>query len=222
MGTLMLSAAVRTAIYPIMTRYYTYTPHKLPHLYHKLYQYLIIGILPITALICLLGGPIVTLIFTDTYTPATLALQIMIWELLFTFLHIPNARLMLVSDRQKQLGWITGLSMMLNLLLNIWLLPRYGLNSAAFIRAFTAFLAFLITYLYVQKRLLAYNLWGALMKPAAAVMIMTIIVWPMRHFSIIWPLLVGGVIYAIFILLLGAFTHEDRHYLQQLLSMRKK
>jgi O-antigen/teichoic acid export membrane protein len=162
MGTLMLSAAVRTAIYPIMTRYYTYTPHKLPHLYHKLYQYLIIGILPITALICLLGGPIVTLIFTDTYTPATLALQIMIWELLFTFLHIPNARLMLVSDRQKQLGWITGLSMMLNLLLNIWLLPRYGLNSAAFIRAFTAFLAFLITYLYVQKRLLTYNLWGAL------------------------------------------------------------
>jgi O-antigen/teichoic acid export membrane protein len=216
MGALLLSAAVRSVIYPIMTRYYTHSPRKLPYLYHKLYQYLIIGILPLTTLICLLGNTIVNLIFTPTFTPTVLPLQIMIWELLFTFLHIPNARLMLVSGRQKQLGWITGLSMGLNLTLNLWLLPRYGLMSAAFIRAFTAFFAFFITYLYTQRKLLTYNLWLTFLRPATAVVIMAVIVWPMRHLPLIWPVFTGLIAYISFILLLGAFTDEDRRYLQQL------
>jgi O-antigen/teichoic acid export membrane protein len=221
MGALMLSAAVRTAVYPIMSRYHNRNPEKLPHLYYKLYQYLIIGILPVTLLISLLAGSIITLIFTDRYAPAGVALQIMIWELLFTFLHIPNARLMLVNNRQKQLGWITGCSMVLNLTLNVWLLPLYGLNSAALIRVFTAFFAFLITHFYVRKEFLRHNLGILLVRPLAAAIAMMIIVWPLRHAVILWPLLVGGMAYFGLILLLGAFTHEDRYYLRQLLTRQQ-
>jgi len=220
-GALMLSAAVRTTIYPVMTRYHNQKPEGLPHLYHKLYQYLAIGIVPVTLLICLLSTSIVTIVFTDKYALAAPVLQIMIWELLFIFLHIPNARLMLVNNRQGQLGWITGLSMILNLILNIWLLPRYGLNSAALIRTLTAVFVFLATYYYVRNRLLRYNLWKTMMRPILAAIAMAIVVWPMRHWLIIWPLLAGGGVYVILILLLGGFTSEDQRYLRQLLSRHK-
>ncbi len=99
MGVLLLSAAVRTAVYPLMARYHFSLPHNPHPLYYKLFHYFAIGILPLTTVICILAYPIITLIFSEAFAPAALALQLMIWEVFFTFLHIPNARL--INNRQN-------------------------------------------------------------------------------------------------------------------------
>ncbi|MBK7176160.1 MAG: flippase [Chloroflexi bacterium] len=221
MGILMLSAAVRTAVYPLMARYHTHSPDKLPRFYHKLYQYITIGILPITVVICVLAGPIITLIFTDSFAPAAPALALMIWEVFFTFLHIPNARLMLVNNRQKQLGWITGLSMLFNLGLNLWLLPLYGIYGPAFARPLAAFLAFWLTNIYVQRRLMPNNLLPILLRPIVASGLMALVMWPLRQQFILIPILVGGLAYGGVILITGAFTVEDRVYLKQLFARNR-
>ena len=222
LGFLMLSVSTRTVIYPIMSRFQYESQEKLIYFYRKLYQYLIIGILPITILVTLLADQIIIIIFKKSFSPAIPALQWMIWEIFFTFLHIPNVRIMLVQKYQKQLGWQTGFILFISLSLNLWLIPKMGILGAAIARPLTAGINFLIAYIYVQRHIIRFNILPLLIRPfiASGVMIVAIIL--LQGFSHIFGVLTGGFAYIILLILTGAFKKEDRAYLEELLQRRKR
>ncbi len=220
LGFLMLSAAMRITVYPLMARYHKKEPEKLVFFYRKINQYFIIGILPITILVSILAYQIIELVFGKSFAPAAPALQLMIWEVFFTFLHIPNARLMLVENRQKQLGWIMGVGLLVSLILNLWMIPQYGLVGAALNRSLTMMVIFLITYFYVRRSLVTFQLFPLLIKPGIAALLMTAVVLTLRNSFILWPILAGLSIYLFVIILSGGVTREDRRYLHQLIQPR--
>ncbi len=220
LGFLMLSAAMRITVYPLMARYQKQEPEKLVFFYRKINQYFIVGILPVTILVCMFAYEIIELVFGQSFMPAAPALQLMIWEVFFTFLHIPNARLMLVENKQKQLGWIMGLGLVVGLMLNLWLIPQYGMLGAAFNRSLTMFVVFFAAYIYVKKKLLDSQLLSLLIKPMVAAILMTVVIFLLRDLFFLWPLLAGIAVYLVVVFLTGIFSTEDRRYLRQLIQPR--
>lgn len=210
-GLLMLSAAIGTVIYPVMSQYYEVDHLKLQFFYKKLYQYFVILILPITLTICLFARPIITLLFNESFLPTVLVLQIMIWELFFTFMHIPNARLMLVSNYQKQLGWIMGIGMFINFLLNLILIPQYGVLGAAINRPLSVFMIFLLAAWFVHRNIFQFNIMPLLIRPFIASILMILVTAVLMNSSmhfIVKALLSIGM-YFVVIVLLRSFQVED-------------
>lgn len=219
-GFSILSAAMRIAIYPTMVRYYQNSPQKFHDFYVKINRYAVIMMLPLVTLISLLAKPLIILVFPESFEPASGALQWMIWEVFFLFLHIPNARLLLVQGKQKQLGWITGIGLSINLSLNLILIPRFGINGAAISRPIIAFINFLFVYALVKHNGVNFNITSVIARPLVAVLAMTAVILQFRGTSIIGALGAGFGIYSIIILMLGSITREDWHYLQQIYQKR--
>ncbi len=217
-GFLMIPVAVRLALYPLMARFKYEDAAKLAHLYHKSSQYLLIVGLPIAAGVFVLAQPIIFMIFGESFAPSVEALQISIWTLVFAMVAVPNARLMLVDNKQKQAGWLRGLTMVLSVSLNLLLIPRLGINGAAFARLFSTAIFFALVYVYVQRRLLSDNILPEAIRPLIATVVMGVVIWQLRNMFILIPIAAGMVIYLFLILIMGVVTAEDRGYLRQIIK----
>jgi O-antigen/teichoic acid export membrane protein len=219
LGFWIMPAAIRAALYPVMARYYVHAPDKLLTLYEKSWQYLLIGVLPMVVGVFLLAQPIVLLIFDDSFAPAVPVLQWSIWGVIFVFLNVPNARLLLVHNRQRMASWMTGLSMATNVGLNLLLIPIFGIVGAAVSRLLASFVLFTFLHLYVHRYLAPdVQLWRHLPRPILATGIMALAVLPLRELPLIWPVLAGTAVFIVAALALGVVPPQDRVYWRQVLK----
>jgi O-antigen/teichoic acid export membrane protein len=217
----MMPLAIRNAIYPLMARYVHHEPEKLMLLYHRANRYLLMGSLPIAAGIALLARPVIILVFGESFSPAGPALQVMIWAVVFAFLNVPNARLMLVYNRQSHAGLMTGASMLINLGLNLYLIPLYGIVGAAFARTISTGALFAGLYLYVQTQLLRDSIVPLIWRPLLATAAMLATLWLLNHTYFIWAGAAGLVVYLATAFLLQAVPVEDRALLCSRLSPKR-
>jgi O-antigen/teichoic acid export membrane protein len=119
---------------------------------------------------------------------------------------------MLVRNRQQQLGWLTGLSMLVNVGLNLWLIPRYGIVGAGWSRTLATLLYFLGVYALVQTDLLRGEKAGWLRlawRPLLATGLMAAVVWWLRDAWLPLPILAGAAAYLGALLALGGVRRED-------------
>lgn len=212
----MMPTALRAAIYPLMARYRHEAYDKLVLLYQKTNQYLLIFILPAAAGVYLLAPGIIRLIFDASFDPAIPALRWSIWAVVFAFLNVPNARLMLVYDRQQAAAWLTGLSMAVNVGLNLILIPIYGIAGAAMARTFASLAFFLMIYAYVQRNILRSSVLPALIRPGLATLAMVAVVWQVQAYGLLLPILVGAGVYVLAGFILHIVPAEDWHYWREL------
>lgn len=215
-GFSILSAATRIAIYPTMARYYQESWQKFLDFYIKINRYSILSILPLATLVSLFAKPITIFVFRESFEPAATALQWMIWEIFFLFLHIPNARFLLVQGKQKQLGWITGVGLLINLSLNLVLIPRFGINGAAISRPIIAFINFLLAYYWVKRWGIEFNVFTTIALPLVSTLLMTAVILQFRDESIFVAVGAGIIVYMISILVTGSVSRDDWRYLRQL------
>ncbi|MCO5197397.1 MAG: flippase [Anaerolineae bacterium] len=215
LGFWMLAGAVRTALYPVMARYAEAEPDKLPWIYNQANHYLLLLSLPIVAGVSLLAEPIIALVYGDGFAPAVPVLQVMIWAVLFAFLMVPNARLILILHRQREAGWLTGTGMVTNVVFNLALIPVLGIVGAGLARTAATLVFYLSLYWFVQRYLLRSSLLPQLFRPILATVIMALVVYPLRDLMLFIPVMVGAGVYLGAIVVLGAFSAEDRAFLKQ-------
>jgi O-antigen/teichoic acid export membrane protein len=220
LGFSLMPVAVRAALYPLMARYHHESPAKLAVLHQKANQYVMALVLPLATGVGLLALPIIRLIFGADFEAAVPALQWSIGALVFVFLNVPNARLLMVNGRQREASIITGISMAANITLNLLLIPVFGIVGAALSRLAASFLFFLCIHLYVHRRILANRFLPLLPRPMLATLAMAAAVWPLRHFALPVPVLAGILVYGAAAALLRVIPRQDLIYWQQLYRTR--
>lgn len=216
-GFSLLSVAIRTAVYPTMSTYYHESPEKLAPFYQHIARYSIIFIMPLATLVTLFAKNIIIFIYQEPFSPASIALRWMIWEVFFLILHIPTARLMLVQGKQKQLGWITGIGLIINVLVNLIVIPKFGIEGAAISRPVIASINYILGYIYVRSSGLKVNIIPLMFRPIIAVGAMIFITIQFGN-SLIISIFLAIFIYVVVLYLLGELKRKDINYLRQLLS----
>ena len=170
--------------------------------------------------VTLLAKPFIFLVFGESFAPAVLALQLSVWQVPFALVTVPNARLMLVYGKQTIASWIRGLAMVISVILNLLLIPRFGIYGSAIASVVATIAFFVFVYLFVQITLLKDNILPMVWKPVIATALMTLVVWFFRDAFFLIPIVIGTAVYIGLILLLGVFTAEDRLYLRQLVNLK--
>lgn len=127
---LNLGIAYSQSLLPTLTRL-AVEPERQQSLYQNAMAQVFAASLPVAIGGYLLAPGIIRVVFGPGYEPAVIALQILIWSIPVAFYrNVPQMGL-ISAGRQDRVLRITFTSAMLNLLLNILVIPRYGMAGAA-------------------------------------------------------------------------------------------
>jgi O-antigen/teichoic acid export membrane protein len=194
----------------------------------KYFRLTILACVPVSFIATLVAPAIIMLVFGGRYEGATIALQILIWNLIPIAISGTYGTLILIPlGLTKEVLWAVGCGALLNVILNFMLIPAYGFVGASFATLMTEIAVAVVTY-FMAIRVLKVEfightlkaLFGSMISCAAAVLILFL--FPGMGFFI-KHIISGSLflfVYLIFLVLAGdgPFLME---FAREILSARK-
>jgi len=148
---LVIPAIFNIAIFPTMSRLYVHSKERLRLVFEQYLKYMIILGAPLGVGVLMSAKPAVLLIYGSKYEPSIKALQILIWSVVFLYISSPPARVLETIGKQSLITKMTALGALINISLNLVLIPKFSLYGASFTTALTEFYALAVLLWFVIK-----------------------------------------------------------------------
>lgn len=223
--SLFIPISIVNALLPVMSRSFVSDKNAYQRLYVQATRILAMGVLPVVIGVSFFSKHVILFVYDSEYLPSAPALSLLIWTLLFIFINAPVGNILATSRRMYAfLPYAVG-NTLLNVVLNLFLIPRYGFIGACFTTVLTEITGFL-TQLYFAHRIIGgasqilKTLWklGIAGGVTSAVIYFTRSILPL---SLNLFLLLG--IYALVLFLIKIVDEDDKQIVIRLLnSIRSK
>jgi len=220
-GLLLVSTSLRATILPRMAGYFVSDQEKLNRLYHIGFKYMLYIGLSAAFGALILAEPIFELVYPQSYLPGAAALKILIWALALMFVNTLQSAHLIARDYKKQLMYITGLGAILNIALNLVLIPKYSFTGAASATVITETVTG-IGFFYILRhhlRLRQLITWFLRLLPPLIVMALFLIFMP--DLSVVVRAITGVGIIVIGLVITRGLTGRDFGYIANLLPRGK-
>lgn len=148
---LVPSAVISMTFFPALSRFSKESKEKFQRIFNYQIAMMIFLAFPIVIGGIILAQPIIDFIYDASYFPAILALQILIVMAGFAFLNAPFSQVLIAADQQKKIFWVTFFGAIINIILNIVLIPRFSLYGAATATVITYIFMFFIYFGFTNK-----------------------------------------------------------------------
>jgi len=190
------------SLLPAMTRLGAGTPAESAQ-YHTALAQVFAVCFPVSVGGCLLAASIIHLAFGDQYTPSVLALQILIWSIpLSIFRNVPWSAL-ISRERQDLLLKAVVIGAVVNILLNVTLIPLYGMVGAAVSTVITESLVGGLMLGFAASQGLPFVPLQRFLKPVMAGTVMGLVLLLVGTTSLPVAMVAGVAVYALCLGLLG-------------------
>lgn len=202
--------AFMASVFPLMSRYFKISKEFLTRSYTLSFKYMMMLIIPIAVGTALLSRPIISLIYGERFLPSAPALSILIWSGVFICYRIVHSNVLVSTNKQKAYFLFTSTGAVINVILNLILIPRYGIIGAsiATLVSYIPGAGLIIGNLLPSTRI--YNIVGcrSMLRPLVASIIMGIYVYCLRsHLALA---IVGGmIIFTLTMLLIRGIDRQD-------------
>lgn len=160
--------------------------------------------LPIIIGIFILSDNFISLIFGPKYLLANYSLKILIPSLLAQSLFMIFCQLLIAIDKRKELLIYEGVGFLVNLILNLIFIPKFGYLAAALNTTISSYLTFLFAT-YSVKRYINFNIFNGITKPLVASLLLGSLFFLFRSSNLILLTALGSVFYFIILFLLKDF-----------------
>lgn len=216
---LIIPQTYRQIILPILMASYTTVRERAYTIYVQSGRGLLILTLPICASITLVADQAMPMLYHNEFMSAVGVMQILAWSFVFTCMAVPNGRLMLVAGRQSASVPIQLCSMIINVALNFFLQPALGAQGAALARVASTLAVYILSLIYIQRRIYRWNVWPVVVGPLAATLCLALATIGLRWLGVHWllALVIGWLIYGI---ALVAFRGISPTELRSLIALR--
>ncbi len=206
-----IPSAFAASMYPAMSNYFQHAQDKLAHLFEKTMNLLMLVSVPIAAGTLVIAQPLILMVYTSEFAQSVVPLQILIAAMPAIFLSFPVGSMLNACNKQYINTINLGVTMVINIMLNILLIPslqHIGASIAALVSLYYLFLA----NLYFVDSITLYNkrfLLIQALKVTAASFCMAFTVHVVRGWGLLEGLTVGIVSYPLFVLLFRAVAKKD-------------
>lgn len=210
------------ALYPTMSAQ-SHEPEKLKKTLLNAFWYMALLVGPIVFGIWSLAPEIVTAFYGADFTNAIIPLQILIFVLIPIFLDFPMGSLLNATNNQAIKTAIGGVTMVINVIANLLLIPVLAVSGAA-VAAIISFTFMLIADWFFIKRAVKINLIelfgqvGRIFVVSAVMALVVFLVKPFVHFVLAIPL--GAVIYVAGLFVTGALNKKHLATARALMKRR--
>jgi O-antigen/teichoic acid export membrane protein len=148
---LVIPGIVSKAIFPTMSQFYVSSQSSLKFTHEKYVKLMLIVGIPTGIGTLLLADRIILLIFGPGYIESIIALKILIWTIVITFAGAASVKLLESINRQIIVTKMAGLAMVVNIVLNIVLIPKYSYKGASVATVITELILVGGIFIYTYK-----------------------------------------------------------------------
>jgi O-antigen/teichoic acid export membrane protein len=141
---LLIPATFMTAVYPVMSNFSKNSLGNLKFSLEKSFKYLTTLGIPIGVGTTLLAQRFILTVFKAEYTNSIIILQILIWASVFIFMDNAFASMLNSTNKQAIITKTMGFCLVFNVVLNLILIPKYGIVGASITTVLTQFTALVL------------------------------------------------------------------------------
>ncbi|MEX1112870.1 MAG: flippase [Patescibacteria group bacterium] len=215
---MVFSGFFNNSTFPILNRRLKESSAKARAFTQKSFNILFIGGLGIAAGSLTIAPFVMRIVGGQEFVAGSDALRVVLLTMPFTFSVLALGSLLLALGKQKVMLRISTYSLVLNIVLNLFLIPPYGFIGAAVATLISE--VFLITFYYRYTRKLAgFSLSPAIpLRAVAAAVVMVAVMLPLMHLPLL-AFLAGSTTYLGGLVL---FRAVDKDTLKELVGMLRK
>jgi len=152
MGVALIPAGlIGASFYPVLSKFFKESKEKLQNTWNYYMKAMIFLAMPLIAGGIVLAPKIIDFIYDPRYDPSILAFQILMITGGIMILTNPFSQALIISNQQRRLFWITLSGAIINVVLNLILIPEYSLYGAAFTTLVTALLIFFLLFEFTSR-----------------------------------------------------------------------
>ncbi len=145
-----ISIALSRSIFPSIARSVADNNHSLTRQYiQDSLKLLLIWMIPIVAIISASSREIILLIYSLHYLPAAMPLSILIIGLGFFTIYLILTTIITAGDNPKIAMWLNIIMLIIDIILNLYLIPRYGIIGASIGTSISMIIGTVISAIYV-------------------------------------------------------------------------
>lgn len=205
--------------FPLLSKYFMDTTDKFEKLYKLSFKYLSTVLLPICVGITIFAEPIIRLLYGNEFLGAALVLRILVWSEISAFLGVVHNSILISTGLQRLDFILTSLSAIMNIILNIILIPVYGIVGAAIATVISYNFGFFVGYCIRKTRKYNIEVFKSLRKPFLASLSMGVVLLFLTDtFPWFLNIFIGVVVYLIVIFLIRGLDRNDINYFRQILG----
>lgn len=151
-GILMIPATlIGTSFLPVLSKLFSQSKKDFQKVVSSLVRLMIVLAILIVIVGILLSSYIINLLYGQAFSPAVLALQILIVMAGLSYIYTSLYIVLISVNQQKKIFWITFVGALVNIILNFILIPRYSLYGAASATLITYIVLVVLGFYYFIK-----------------------------------------------------------------------
>lgn len=204
--------ALVAALYPRFSEFFIRDKQKLNYYFETGIKYLLVIVMPIAFGIFVLGKDIVLSFFTEKFLASVLPLQILMISLVFSFLSFPIGAFLNACNKQKTQTIIVFFILIINVVMNILLIPKYGVVGAAVSALTGNVLLTILGYIFVSATIQV-NHWFFFKNfflILLSALMMSIVVWYTNiYLHYLLAIIIGGVCYLVMLIITKSITKNQ-------------
>ncbi len=208
------------SLFPVISGYFRSSPEQFQKACRKSLRLLVFVTVPMSVLMSLQAGPIITMIYSPEYEPSILVLQIIIWTLVPYGISQIFAYALVASKRQNVDMLVNITAMLANVILNFILIPRYGFIGATVATLISIHIYVGVQVPFVVQKIIHFGgreVFAGGFRVGLAILATVVTVFLMRDFHWIVSSAVAGLLYLATLFLSGAVSANDRQLIMRIL-----
>ncbi len=207
---LTLSRSFNDAILPTLAREHMLDPQSVRPWYFKSVKIILLIGLPIAVGGMLTADHLTHLLYQPSFAPTAFALAILVWDIPFVMYHSFCGNMTTSIKREGRAARIYGSLGIINTVLNLALIPRFGILGAAFATVLTDVAGAAQFYFLFRREFGAGLDFRRLARIGIGAALMGGLILLLRDWGFVLLVPAAAVFYLVFIWFSGAFSEEER------------
>jgi len=204
----IIPLALMTSVLPLLSQYYEMSQKDFERFYRLSFKYLLIFIIPVASFTTIFSDSVILLFFGKGYLPASQGLRILIWAEVFVFVGIVNNSILIAMKKQKIEALFTGASALVNIVLNLIFIPKYGVIAAAAVSLISYSIGPIMGYFIPLTRPFSCSMFYYSLRPALVSLLVFCFIY-YAHFSFLAAVFSTPLIYLLIMYYIKGFDKRD-------------
>ncbi len=203
-----LFAVIKVVIFPAVTKAFRGTSDYFQRVIDKFFEFVMFITFPVIAGGFLLSQEIILFLYGQEFLPSVLVFKILIPITGLSLFATLVQSVLITKGKQKYVFYLTGSTALLNVILNLILIPKYSLYGAGIATLLSYILLFFLSVVALKRVKVRFNPKSALF-PFFSVLIMIFILFLTSEFHFLFRVIFGMVIYLVVFYLFSKLKNKN-------------
>jgi O-antigen/teichoic acid export membrane protein len=221
---LFIPISFLSVVFPVLSIYHRERRQDMLDALNRFYKGLLLMGWPMAVGLSVLAGPVTALLYKPEYANSRPALQVLAFAMGIAFVNNAFIGALNASDRQSSFTWAAAWSLVVNVVLNLTLIPLFGYMGASWATVATELTlgvaGWVLTARYIGRVAVVSQSWRVIL----AGLVMGVAVYPLRDVQGLYvaiPIVVGAVVYGVAVLLLRGLTGDEIRWARRALALAR-